>query len=167
MRGRNPRPLQNSGPADACGEIVVDADPDTAYRLITDLPTLAELAEEAEAMRWRQGTGAHPGAVFEGRNRNGWRRWMTTCTVTAAEAGRVFAFDVRSVVPGAHWRYDLEPTDGGCRVTERTWDHRPRWIRRLADLIVGVPDRAAANSDNIHLTLQRLKSKAESTTARG
>jgi hypothetical protein len=76
----------------------------------------------------------------------------------------VFAFDVRhTVFPISHWRYDIEPVDGGgCRVTERTWDRRPEWFRKPARLATGVKDRAAANEANIKATLQRLKAKAES-----
>lgn len=145
--------------------VQIDAAPDVVYGLITDLPTLASLAEEAVAMEWRKGEVARPGAVFVGHNENGRRRWSTKCTVTDAERGRVFAFDVRhTVVPIARWQYDildLTDADGGCRVTESTWDRRPGWFRRLAGLATGVPDRAAANTEHIQLTLQRLKQRAE------
>ena len=148
----------------AGAEVTIDADPDAVYALITDLPTLASLADEITTMEWRKGTSAQPGAVFKGHNRNGGRQWATTCTVTDAEPGRVFAFDVRhTVVPISHWRYDIEPTDGGgCRVTERTWDQRPGWFKKPAGLTTGVPDRAAANAAHIKATLDRLKQKAES-----
>jgi hypothetical protein len=74
----------------------------------------------------------------------------------------VFAFDVKSaVVPVAHWRYDIEPVDGGCRVTEQTWDRRPGWFRKPAGMATGVTDRTGANAKHIELTLQRLKAKAE------
>ena len=140
----------------------IDARPDVVYGLITDLPTLASLAEEAVAMEWRKGDAVRPGAVFVGHNENGGRRWTTKCTVTDAEPGRVFAFDVRhTVVPIARWQYDLVPADGGCRVTETTWDRRPGWFRKLAGKATGVPDRAAANTEHIQLTLQRLKQRAE------
>ena len=49
-------------------------------------------------MEWLKGDVAGPGAVFKGHNRNGGKSWTTTCTVTDAEPGRVFAFDVRSAV---------------------------------------------------------------------
>ncbi|UXA17912.1 SRPBCC family protein [Mycobacterium sp. SMC-4] len=148
---------------DAQGRITISADPDTVYALITDLPTLSSLAEEAETMHWRTGEVARPGAVFSGRNRNGSRTWSTTCTVTAAESGRTFAFDVRSarIIPIAHWRYDITAADGGCSVTESTWDRRPRWLLRPAALTTGVRDRNAANTEHIRLTLQRLKERAE------
>ncbi|OBI12416.1 polyketide cyclase [Mycobacterium sp. E2462] len=140
----------------------IDARPDAVYGLITDLPTLASLAEEAEAMTWRKGDAVTPGAVFSGRNRNGWRRWSTTCTVTDAEPGRLFAFDVRhTVVPVARWQYDIVAADGGCLVTESTWDRRPAWFRSIAGRATGTPDRAAVNTEHIRLTLQRLKQHAE------
>jgi hypothetical protein len=142
--------------------VEIDAHPDVVYGLITDLPTLASLAEEAVAMEWRKGDAARPGAMFVGRNENGGRRWTTKCTVTDAEPGRVFAFDVRYVVlPIARWQYDIVADDGGCQVTESTWDRRPGWFRKLAPRATGVSDRAAANTEHIRLTLQRLKQRAE------
>lgn len=150
-------------PASAGAEVTIDAAPAAVYALITDLPTLAELADETEAMTWCKGTTPQAGSVFKGRNRNGWRRWTTTCTVTDAEPGRVFAFDVKSTIfPVAHWRYDIEPIDGGgCRVTEQTWDRRAAWFRKPSGLATGVSDRQSTNAKHINATLQRLKQRAE------
>jgi hypothetical protein len=150
--------------ATAEGEVAINADSDAVYALITDLSTLASLGDEIATMEWRKGTTAQPGAVFNVHNRNGGKRWSTTCTVTDADPGRVFAFDVRQTVfPISHWRYDIEPMDGGgCRVTERTWDRRPAWFKKSAGLTTGVSDRTAANASHINATLQRLKEKAES-----
>lgn len=146
----------------ATADVQVSAAPEVVYALITDLATLAELAEETTAMRWRKGGGAQPGAMFSGENRNGSKGWSTTCTVTDAEPGRVFGFDVRaSVIPVAHWRYEITSADGGCQVTESTWDRRPRWIRGITRLTTGVADRTAANTEHIRVTLQRLKQRAE------
>ena len=149
----------------ATATVHIDARPDVVYGLITDLPTLASLAEEAVAMEWRKGDAVRPGAVFVGRNENSGRRWSTRCTVTDAGPGRVFAFDVRyALVPIARWQYDITDVGGaggGCRVTESTWDRRPGWFRKLAGRATGVSDRAAANTEHIRLTLQRLKQRAE------
>ncbi len=142
--------------------VEINARPDVVYGLITDLPTLASLAEEAVAMEWRKGDAVRPGAVFVGHNENGRRRWSTKCTVTDAAPGQVFAFDVRhTVIPIARWQYDIVPSGGGCRVTESTWDRRPGWFRKVAGRATGVSDRAAANTEHIQLTLQRLKQRAE------
>jgi hypothetical protein len=154
--------MTDSGAASAQAEVSVNADPEAVYHLITDLSTLASCAEEARAMEWRKGDAVAPGAVFKGHNRNGVFRWTTRCTVTHAEPGQAFAFDVHYFgVPVAHWRYDITGTDEGCRVTERTWNRQPGWFRKTSWLGTGVRDRAAANAEHIKLTLQRLKEKAE------
>lgn len=146
-------------------DILVAAPADHLYRLLTDLPTLAECAEETTAMRWTAGGPARPGAVFRGSNRSGRHTWTTTCTVTTAEPGRVFAWDVTSgPVPIAHWRYEITPDGDGSRVTESMWDHRPWWLRRIGVLLTGISDRTAANAEHMRVTLQRLKAKAETPT---
>jgi hypothetical protein len=149
-------------PACAQAEVAIDADPQAVYALITDLSTLAACAEEAATMKWVSGDAARPGAVFKGTNRNGIRRWTTKCTVTDAEPGSAFAFDVGYFeIPVAHWRYDIDGTDGGSRVTERMWDRRPGWFVKPGGVATGVMDRPTVNAEHIRLTLQRLKEQAE------
>ncbi|MGV0627640.1 SRPBCC family protein [Mycolicibacter minnesotensis] len=146
----------------ATGTVRIEATPEQVYALITDLTALADCAEETVAMVWRKGDSARPGAKFSGANRNGSHSWNTTCTVVDAEPGQLFSFDVRSaVIPVARWAYEITPVDGGCQVTESTWDHRPRWIVGMTRFITGVADRTAANAEHIRLTLDRLKQKAE------
>jgi uncharacterized protein YndB with AHSA1/START domain len=60
------------------------------------------------------------------------------------------------------WRYELEPVDGGTRVTE-TWDYGPAIGRRALEL--GKVPRL--NQRNIERTLNRLRDRfgAERTTA--
>lgn len=142
--------------------MTIAAEPAAVYAMITDLPTLAALAEETTAMEWHQGDCVVPGAVFKGHNSNRGKKWTTTCTVTDAEPSRVFAFDVKSlIIPVAHWRYDIAAADGGCTVTERTWDRRPGWFRKPAGMATGVRDRTTANGEHIRVTLERLKTRAE------
>lgn len=152
---------EHTAPA-AGADVTIAASPEAVYALITDLPTLAVLAEETDAMEWVTGNAVAPGAVFKGHNRNGSKKWTTKCTVTAAEPGRAFAFDVKSTgLPIAHWRYDIAATERGCTVTEQTWDRRPGWFKPLAGLATGISDRGTANAEHIKLTLARLKAKAE------
>jgi len=151
------------GEADVQASVDIAADAAAVYELITHLPTMCQVAAETTAMEWVQGDTAVPGAKFKGTNKHGSKSWSTGCTVTDAEPGRVFAFDVRSaVIPVAHWRYDISSTGkGACRVTESTWDRRPGWFRVPAGWATGVKDRKSANAEHIELTLQRLKEKAE------
>ncbi len=154
--------MTDRGPASAQAEVTIDADPTKVYGLITDLTTLASLAPESAGMKWHKGDRATPGAVFKGTNRNGFRRWTTTCTVTDADPGRIFAFDVRYLgAPVAHWRYDITSEGDGCRVTEKTWDRRSPFMAKAGGLATGVTDRNTANDSNMKLTLGRLKEKAE------
>lgn len=145
--------------------VEVAAPPAAVYDLITDLDVLAELADEAYAMRWTKGDRVAVGNVFRGSNRNGRRRWTTTCTVTEAQPGHAFAFDVVHPVPRipiSQWRYEIEQTPTGSRVTESTEDRRPGWFRKPAQLFTGVSDRTGGNGRNIETTLARLKQRAES-----
>ena len=154
--------MTDQEPASAQAEVSIDAPPDTVYALVTDLSALAACAEEAAAMKWVKGDAARPGAVFKGTNRNGFRKWTTKCTVTDAEPGSAFAFDVDYFgIPVAHWRYDIAGADGGCHVTERMWDRRPGWFVKPGGFATGVTDRPTVNTEHIKVTLQRLKDKAE------
>ena len=142
----------------------VDASPAEVYALVSDLPEMSRLTEELHGGSWVGGLReAAVGARFRGRNKHAWRRWSTTATVTDAEPGRRFAFEVRSVagIPVARWQYDLEPAGAGCRVEERTWDRRPAWFRPVANLLTGTRDRAERNRGNMEQTLRRLKATVE------
>ncbi|MDR3658907.1 MAG: SRPBCC family protein [Mycobacterium sp.] len=151
------------GPASVTASVGIAASPADVYALITDLPTLAALAEEAHTMVWQRGSSATPGSVFKGHNRNGSKTWTTQCTVTEAEPGRTFGFAVKAaMVPIAHWRYDITATDNGCEVTESTWDSRPGWLKLFSGKLTGVDNRDEANAEHIRLTLERLKARAES-----
>jgi hypothetical protein len=146
----------------------VNAPPEVVYALVSDLPGMSRVAMEFERGSWLDGAReAAVGARFRGHNKHSAYRWSTTATVTDAEPGRRFAFEVCSVarIPVARWQYDIEPTDGGCRVSERTWDRRPSWFRPLANLATGVRDRSEHNQRNMEHTLRRLKAAAEA--ARG
>jgi hypothetical protein len=142
--------------------IEVEATPAAVYALITDLATFAEVTEETQSMTWKKGGTATPGAVFKGKNKNGWRTWSTRCTVTDADGGR-FAFEVTShpSIPVSRWQYDIAVSDGGCTVTESTWDRRPRWFKKPAELATGVKNRGQTNTEHIQATLARLKARAE------
>ncbi len=148
----------------ATGQISVSAPPDRVYALISDLAGLCSVAEETtRATILDGGTSVSVGTRFRGSNKRGVFRWATTSTVTDAAPGTRFAFDVTSLgVPVSRWQYDIEPAEGGCVVTESTWDRRPGWFYPIALLATGVTDRSAVNTANIARTLQRLKVMAES-----
>lgn len=134
------------------------------YELVSDLPRMGEWSPENTGGKWLRGaTGPAVGAKFRGTNRSGWRFWSTTVTVTSADAGRRFAFDVHYAgVPISTWEYDISDGAGGCTVTEKWTDNRPMWVRIGSIPVMGVRDRASHNRRNMQETLRKLKAAAES-----
>lgn len=150
----------------------VAADPDVIW---------ARVADPAQMPRWSpENTSAPEGAghvlgvgdVFTGTNKRGPARWITRCTVTASEQGKVFSFDVHTIgirkprVPFqiANWSYAFEPVAEGTRVTETWTDHRTTW----PDWVAAGFDKVATGSRfylfqrrNIARTLKNLKAEFE------
>jgi hypothetical protein len=146
----------------ASASIDVAATPAEVYALLTDLDSFTDIAAETEKMRLRSGSSLTVGAVFAGSNNNGKRRWTTHCKVTDAQPSTRFAFNVSHTgVPVARWQYDIDSTSSGCRVTESTWDRRPWWFKKPAEIFTASPNRPAINQRNIEATLARLKARAE------
>ncbi len=141
----------------------IGAPPETVWALVSDLPRMGEWSDENQGGEWIKGaTGPAVGARFRGANRNGFRRWKTLVTVTDAEPGERFAFDVTLVgLPISSWAYDIEPTEQGCRVTERWTDRRPGWFGPIARVATGVSDRAEHTRVGMTDTLERVAAAAE------
>ncbi|MDS0134120.1 MULTISPECIES: SRPBCC family protein [unclassified Amycolatopsis] len=150
----------------ATGRIEIDAAPEAVYSLVSDPGQLAGLAEEYAGHRWVGGAdGPAVGAKFRGRNQRGFRRWSTLSTITDADPGRRFGFEVTSVagLPVARWQYDFEPARDGCVVVESMWERRPAWFKVATSTVTGVWDREQTNAANIAATLARLKRAAEAS----
>lgn len=139
--------------------------PEQVYALVTDLPRMGEWSPENTGGRWLDGsTSAGVGARFRGTNKHGPLRWSTTVTVTAADPGRRFAFDVHYTnVPISTWEYEIADADGGCLVTERWTDRRPSWMRVLSVPVMWVADRGEHNRAGMQHTLRQLKTAAEAS----
>jgi hypothetical protein len=123
---------------------------------------MGAFSPENRGGRWVGGAGPQVGSVFAGSNGAGRRRWSTRSTVVRAEPGRAFAFDVASLgMTVARWSYEVEPTGGGCRLSETWEDRRGPLLRRLGPLLTGVRDRTAFTATSIEQTLQAVKRTAE------
>lgn len=150
----------------ATGRIEIAAPAEAVYALVSDPGKLADVAEEYHGHRWVGGaSGPAVGAKFKGRNRRGFRRWSTLSTITDADPGRRFGFEVTSVagLPVSRWQYDFEPAGDGCVVVESMWERRPAWFRVPTSTVTGVWNRDEANAANIATTLARLKRAVEAS----
>jgi hypothetical protein len=146
---------------DASASRTVGAAPQAVWAHVTDLGSIGERSPETFRARWTRGDGPTSGARFRGWNRQGPFVWTTTCTVTEAEPGRRFAFDVSFLgLTVAHWRWDVEEAGDGSRVELAMWDRRGRIMQIIGPLGTGVRDRLAHNQAGIEATLDRLAAAA-------
>jgi uncharacterized protein YndB with AHSA1/START domain len=145
---------------------VIEAPAETVYDLVSDVTRMGDYSPENTGAVWLDGaTGPVVGARFKGTNRLGSLTWSTKPTITAADRGRLFAFEVPGRT-GSTWTYRFEPVGDGVRVTECMRQDRAtpfpiRFLQRRA----GVTDRAAHLRDAMTTTLERLATAAERQTA--
>jgi hypothetical protein len=129
------------------------------YRLISDITRVGEWSPETVSAHWLDGaTGPAVGARFQGDNRIGRVAWSTKPTVTVAEPGVRFAFQVPGA-SGGSWSFDLEPAPGGTRITESMSQAKQsppiiRFLQRRA----GVTDRQAHLQAGIETSLVNIAS---------
>lgn len=147
--------------------VVIDADPETIWALVTDITRMGEWSPEAKGGRWSGGArGPAAGARFIGFNSHGLVWWATRCTVVEFDPPHRFAFRVAE--SGMTWGWRMEPADGGgTRVTQ--WrDHTAstnvlvKAVQRSG--ILG-RDRERLMVDGMHRTLGALKTHLEGAAA--
>jgi hypothetical protein len=139
----------------------IAAPAEKVWNLVADLPRMGEWSPENQGGSWVKGsTGPALGATFKGHNKNGFRRWSSMCTVVVCDPGKVFEFAVTAGLLGvANWRYELEETETGCRVTESWRDNRAQWFAFVARTL---GDHSAAHAEQeMASTLANLAAAAE------
>jgi hypothetical protein len=145
--------------------IEIKATPNAVYGLLADIPGMGGRSPECVRCVWLSGDHATPGARFKGTNRRGLLRWSTVCAVEVAD-GRQLVF---AVVQGAagrrtRWRYQVEPTTVGTRVTE--WCEpvgltRSGALSIVLNVLRGGGDRVDQVRRGMQATLANLKGEAE------
>jgi hypothetical protein len=137
---------------------VIEAPPEQLYALVSDLCRMGEWSPENTGGKWVKGAvGPAVGAKFQGTNQLGKKKWKTLSTVTVADPGTEFGFDVTAAgMKVAGWGFRLEAADGGTAVTHYWDDHRSAIIAKLTGLVIGVKDRGVHNRANMEQTLERL-----------
>lgn len=100
----------------------IAAPPARVYALLADVARMGEWSPECRGGRWLAGAREPAvGARFKAANRRGILRWRTVCRIIAAEPGRELAWEVlpAGLPATTRWRYLLEASEQGTRVTER------------------------------------------------
>jgi hypothetical protein len=148
---------------------VIAARPEALYDAVADVTNMGRISPETTAASWLDGaTEAAPGVRFKGSNRIGSTTWSTKPTITVADRGRQFAFEVPGK-SGGHWSYTFEPVDGGTLVTESMSQQRPSpVVIRFLQKRAGVTDRGTHLREGMTTTLERLAefTATTATTAR-
>jgi Polyketide cyclase / dehydrase and lipid transport len=147
-------------------ELVIQADAELLYGMVSNLPRIGEWSPECERVDW-EGSVTEPevGSTFNGHNAVGPGRrirYSRHGRVLVAERGKEFSFITdEGGRESTQWTYRFEPTANGTRVTEAYEVHWiPTWAR-----IIDVPlNRHKELVENMRTTLERLKVAAESRT---
>jgi len=110
-------------PKNGSVSVETTASPAQVWALVSDVTRAGEWSHETQGGEWMDGAGsAVPGARFRGRNRQGRTKWSRVCEVLEADApNRISWRTVPSRIynDSTRWTYELEPTEAGCRVTQR------------------------------------------------
>lgn len=146
--------------------VEIAAPPERVYALVSDITRMGEWSPECIRCSWTRGAaGPAVGARFKATNKG--KRgpsWFNKPTVTAAQPDREFAFNRSGPAIGSYtWRYVMEPTATGTRLTESFDAEKPlgaamTWI---TEKWVGSNDRDADLHAGMITTLERVKAAAE------
>jgi nitroreductase len=106
----------DDGPG-AVTEIDIAATPTRVWALISDINLPAQFSEEFTGADWASDERG-VGAVFQGRNQHAAiGEWTVPCFVDTCDEPRSFGWRTSDADnPGARWRFDLEPREGGTRL---------------------------------------------------
>jgi hypothetical protein len=165
----------------ARAEILVNATPENAYDVVTDLARSGEWSAECTGGRWVLGEPGAVGSIFRGDNVRGtdvvaWAPvirgpWHTEAEVIEAERGKVFRWVILNSErrrQESTWSYEFEPAGTGCllvhsyrlgRLTEGLEkiltpldeEHRGRFVREWNAKIEG----------DVRATVERIRTVVE------
>jgi hypothetical protein len=150
--------------------IWIDAAPARVWELVSDIGLMPAMSAELQSVEWLDGaTRAAVGARFAGRSRHeALGEWESTSQVVEFERDRMFGWAVGDPAkPAAHWRFRLEPKDGGTELCE--WVQMGPGRSGLSFAIDQMPDkeqkivfvRMREFERNMTGTLEQIKALAE------
>lgn len=140
----------------------IAARPEQVWVALADLTRMSRWSPQVKRT-WVLGGEARLGSLFVNLNGQGRKRWPTTAKVVRFDPHVDLAF--RIVENKSVWSFQLEPTDGGTRVTHRreTPDGISGLSRVLTKVALGGQESFAAElQSGMERTLTRLKAELES-----
>lgn len=143
-------------------ESVLQASPRQVWQLLGDLSRMPRWSPETVRMVPLKRGGRRVGQWYLGINRRGAVWWPTRSVLTELEPERRIAWHTTS--SGAHWIWELEPVEDGCRVVHRRPVSRvPRTARVFAATFLGgLPHHVDDLERDMQVTVDRLKQAVES-----
>jgi iron-sulfur cluster repair protein YtfE (RIC family) len=135
---------------------VVPAPIEPVWKVLTDVTRVGEWSHECRRVEWLAGaTQATPGARFRGTNKAGLLTWSRVNEVVVADEPTRFVWrtvPTRLYPDSCEWTIELEPTDGGTRITQsyRVLRRPPAVLCRLYPILA--PDhrgRAVGLTDDL------------------
>ena len=101
----------------AIAEVDIAASPATVWSLVSDINLPARFSNEFVGADWASDDRG-VGAMFHGRNQHAAiGEWTIPCFVDTCDEPRAFGWRTSDPDnPGARWRFDLEPREGGTRL---------------------------------------------------
>jgi uncharacterized protein YndB with AHSA1/START domain len=143
-------------------EVQVGAAPERVWQVLTDLSRMPAWSPELVRMVPLKRGGLRLGQWYLGINRRGAVVWPTRSVVTALEPGSTVTWDTRS--SGARWIYEVQPHDGGTRVTMTRPVPRRLTVgsKVFATVLLGGADSHADElEEGMRQTLDRLRGTVE------
>jgi hypothetical protein len=101
----------------AIAEVEIAAPPTTVWPLVSDINLPARFSDEFAGAEWASDDRG-VGALFHGRNQHAaLGEWTIPCFVDTCDEPRAFGWRTSDPDnPGARWRFNLEPREGGTRL---------------------------------------------------
>ncbi len=141
-------------------EIEINAPVAKVWSLVSDVSKMPQWSPQCRVMK---ALGPiRPGTRTLNLNRRGMLFWPTTAVITEVVPERKFAF--RIPINTTVWRYELEPTATGTRLTETR--HAENGVTAVSAAVTkaalgGVDDFEKELLEGMNLSLARIKAAAE------
>lgn len=141
--------------------IDIDAPPERAWTMVSDLRRMPEWSPQCTAMR-PLGT-LREGTITVNMNRQGRKYWPTASKVVRLEPNRAIAF--RTLTNNSVWSFEIMPTTTGSRLTEirSVPTDGTTWVSEtiVEHVLGGEEDFDAEMLQGMNATLAKIKAAVE------